>query len=60
MSHFIYTLRMDNPETLVTLEHKTQGEDKKKLQKHNTTWKIKKMSNTDPTIIGVNPGAREG
>jgi hypothetical protein len=51
---------MDNPETLVTLEHKTQGEDKKKLQKHNTTWKIKKMSNTDPTKIAVNPGAREG
>ena len=48
---------MDNPETLTT--QGTQDEDKQ-TQKHNTTQKTKKMSNTDPPKLAVNPGVREG
>ena len=41
---------MDNPETLET----------RRRQKHNTTQKMKKLSNTDSTKKpGLNPGACE-
>ena len=48
---------MDNAETLASM---TQDKEK---QKHNTTQKTKKKSNTDPTTKcgcgGVNSSARE-
>jgi hypothetical protein len=49
---------MDNPHTHATLDtrHKTKTNKTK-----NTTQKIKKMSNTDPTQNPeVNPGVSEG
>ena len=51
--------RGGNLETLSTLNIHDTGRRQKKSQKHSTTHNTKKMSNTDPTKKGANPGTRE-
>jgi hypothetical protein len=38
----------------------TQDAEKKQPQKHNTTQKSKKMTNTDPSKLRGSQGAAEG
>jgi hypothetical protein len=45
---------MDNSEIQATFDTRHRTKTQKKPQK------TKKKNNTDPTKIGVNPGAREG
>jgi len=40
--------RMDNPETLATLDIQDTGQRQTKHKTQNTTQKTEKMSNTDP------------
>jgi hypothetical protein len=52
---------MNIPETLETLgAHDTRRRKKKQPQKHNTTQKTKKMTNTDPSKLRGSQGAAEG
>ena len=53
--------RMNNPETLATSGTQDTRRSTNQSQKHNTTQKTKKMSNTDQhQKNGVNTGARQG
>jgi hypothetical protein len=52
---------MDNPETSATPGTQYTGRRQPKKEKHNTTQKTKKMSNTDPNQNrGVNPVLSNG
>jgi hypothetical protein len=51
---------MDISETPSTLVTQGTGHRPTKQKQHNTTHKIKKVSNLDRTKPGVNPDAREG